>query len=322
MARSHARLADRQEEEGVRGILSPAVFHPLMRRRSTPAAAIIRYTLLTLGAVAMLLPFLDMAIGALRTPAELLSRPLVYWPRDPSWHNFARVFSELPMLRWLFNSAVVTLCITAIQLVTSTMAGFALAKYRFRGKALLIRLVLAAQILPFFLLVVPIFLVIRFWPLAGGNDVLGQGGTGFLDSYLALILPFAVSWYGIFLMRQFMLAVPDELLDAARIDGASELRILLRIVVPLVTPALVTLGMFIFIYQWNEIIWTMTVTRASPDLQTVPVGIYLLRGAFDDVAQQGLQQAAIVVSTAPVLLLFLVLQRFYLRGAVSSGLTG
>jgi multiple sugar transport system permease protein len=226
------------------------------------------------------------------------------------------------MLRWLFNSAVVTLSVTAIQLTTSTLAGFALAKYRFLGRALLIRLVLAAQIMPFFLLVVPIFLVIRFWPLAGGNDWLGQGGTGFLGSYLGLILPFAVSWYGIFLMRQFMLAVPDELLDAARIDGASELRILLRIVVPLVAPALVTLGMFVFIYQWNEIIWTMTLTRASPDLQTVPVGIYLLRNAFDDVGQQGLQQAAIAVSTAPVLVLFLLLQRFYLRGAVSSGLTG
>jgi multiple sugar transport system permease protein len=293
-----------------------------MRRTSNPAAAIIRYALLTLGAIAMLLPFLDMAIGALRTPAELLARPLVYWPRDPSWNNFVRVFTELPMLRWLFNSAVVTLSVTAIQLTTSTLAGFALAKYRFPGRALLIRLVLGAQILPFFLLVVPIFLVIRFWPLAGGNDWLGQGGTGFLGSYLGLILPFAVSWYGIFLMRQFMLAVPDELLDAARIDGASELRILLRIVVPLVAPALVTLGMFVFIYQWNEIIWTMTLTRASPDLQTVPVGIYLLRSAFDDVGQQGLQQAAIAVSTAPVLVLFFLLQRFYLRGAVSSGLTG
>ena len=293
-----------------------------MRRTSNPAAAVIRYALLTLGAIAMLLPFLDMAIGAVRTPAELLARPLVYWPRDPSWNNFVRVFTELPMLRWLFNSAVVTLSVTAIQLTTSTLAGFALAKYRFPGRALLIRLVLGAQILPFFLLVVPIFLVIRFWPLAGGNDWLGQGGTGFLGSYLGLILPFAVSWYGIFLMRQFMLAVPDELLDAARIDGASELRILLRIVVPLVAPALVTLGMFVFIYQWNEIIWTMTLTRASPDLQTVPVGIYLLRSAFDDVGQQGLQQAAIAVSTAPVLVLFLLLQRFYLRGAVSSGLTG
>jgi multiple sugar transport system permease protein len=291
-------------------------------RRASLPAAVLRYGFLAIGAAAMLLPFLDMLIGALRTPAELLARPLVYWPRDPSWSNFVRVFTELPMLTWLLNSFVVTCSITLIQLVTSTMAGFALAKYRFPGRALLLRLVLTAQILPFFLLVVPIFLLVRFWPLAGGNDLLGQGGTGLLGSYLALILPFSVSWYGIFLMRQFMLSIPDALLDAARVDGASELRILIQIVLPLARPALVTLGTFVFIYQWNEIIWTMTVTRASQDLQTVPVGIYLLRGAFDDVGQQGLQQAAIAISTAPVLLLFVLLQRFYMRGNATSGLTG
>jgi multiple sugar transport system permease protein len=291
-------------------------------RRTALLPAIARYGFLSLGAAAMLLPFLDMLIGALRTPAELLARPLVYWPRDPSWTNFVRVFTELPMLDWMFNSLVVTLSITAIQLLSSTMAGFALAKYRFPGRALLLRLVLTAQIMPFFLLVVPIFLLIRFWPLAGGNDILGQGGTGLLGSYLALILPFSVSWYGIFLMRQFMLSIPDALLDAARVDGASELRILFQIVLPLARPALVTLGIFVFIYQWNEIIWTMTVTRASPQLQTVPVGIYLLRSAFDDVSQQGLQQAAIAVSTAPVLILFLLLQRFYVRDTATTGLTG
>ncbi|MFC3124398.1 carbohydrate ABC transporter permease [Pseudoroseomonas globiformis] len=291
-------------------------------KRKAVLVSLLRYGILSASAAAMLLPFLDVAVGALRGPAELLARPLVYWPHDPAWSNFARVFRELPMLNWLFNSAVVTVSVTFLQLATSTLAGFALAKYRFLGRATLLRLVLAAQIMPFFLLVVPVFLVIRFWPLAGGNDLFGQGGSGLLNGYLALILPFSVSWYGIFLMRQFLLSIPDALLDAARIDGASELRILFTIVLPLARPALVTLGIFAFIYQWNEIIWTMTVTRASPDLQTVPVGIYLLRSAFDDPAQQGLQQAAIAVSTMPVLLLFLLLQRFYRRAAVSSGMVG
>jgi multiple sugar transport system permease protein len=294
----------------------------MLGRRRNLLANVLRYSVLFVGTAAMLLPFLDMLIGALRTPAELLARPLVYWPRDPSWDNFVRVFTELPMLTWLTNSFLVTSSITVIQLVTSTLGGFALAKYRFRGRALLLRLVLTAQILPFFLLVVPVFLLIRFWPLAGGNDLFGQGGSGLLGSYLSLILPFSVSWYGIFLMRQFMLSIPDALLDAARVDGASELRILIQIVLPLARPALVTLGIFVFIYQWNEIIWTMTVTRASQELQTLPVGIYLLRGAFDDVGQQGLQQAAIAISTAPVLLLFLLLQRFYMREKATTGLTG
>ena len=270
----------------------------------------------------MLLPFADMLIGALRTPSELLARPMRYWPATPAWGTFARVFAETPMLLWLGNSLVVSAAVTLIQLATSVTAGFALAKYRFPGRELVLRLVLAAQMVPFFLLVVPAFLILRAWPLAGGNDWVGQGGTGLLGGYAALVLPFAVSWYGIFLMRQFILGVPDALLDAARLDGASELRVLLQVVLPLVRPALATLAIFVFVYQWNEIIWTMTVTRVAPGLQTAPVGIYLLRGAFDDATQQPLQQAAIAISTAPVLILFLLLQRHYVRGASFGGVKG
>jgi multiple sugar transport system permease protein len=282
--------------------------------------SLVRLAFLAAGAVVMALPFADMLIGALRSPAELLARPPPYWPQDPQWSNYARVFRELPMALWGFNSIVVTGAITVLQLLTSAMAGFALAKYRFPGRALIFRTVLAAQMFPFFLLVIPIFVVIRFWPLAGGNDVLGQGGTGLLASYAALVLPFAVSWYGIFLMRQFMAGVPDDLLDAARIDGASEFRILFTIVMPLLRPALATLGIFVFIYHWNEVIWTMTITQSAPELQTAPVGIYLLRGAFVDAQAQSLQQAAAVVTILPTLLLFLALQRHYVRGMALTGL--
>lgn len=270
----------------------------------------------------MLIPFADMLIGALRVPAELLARPMPYWPATPAWGNFKLVFVETPMLLWLGNSLLVSLAVTFIQLITSVMAGFALAKYRFPGREMVLRLVLAAQMVPFFLLVVPVFLILRAWPLAGGNDWLGHGGGGLLSGYAALILPFTVSWYGIFLMRQFILGVPDALLDAARLDGASELRVLAQIVLPLIRPALATLAIFVFVYQWNEIIWTMTVTRVYPGLQTAPVGIYLMRGAFDDVTQQPLQQAAIAISTVPVLLLFLFLQRHYVRGASRGGVKG
>lgn len=282
--------------------------------------SLVRLAFLAAGAVVMVLPFADMLIGALRSPAELLARPPPYWPQDPQWGNYARVFRELPMALWGFNSIVVTGAITVLQLLTSAMAGFALAKYRFPGRALIFRTVLAAQMFPFFLLVIPIFVVVRFWPLAGGNDVLGQDGTGLLGTYTSLVLPFAISWYGIFLMRQFMSGVPDDLLDAARIDGASEFRILFTIVMPLLRPALATLGIFVFIYHWNEVIWTMTITQSAPELQTAPVGIYLLRGAFVDAQAQSLQQAAVVVTTLPTLLLFLALQRHYVRGMALSGL--
>jgi ABC-type glycerol-3-phosphate transport system permease component len=196
-------------------------------------ACMVQYGLLTLGAIVMLLPFADMLIGALRTPAERLARPPVYWPQSPQWGNFIRVFTELPMLAWLANSLFVTSAITVIQVATSALAGFALAKYQFRGRELILRFVLVAQIFPFFLFIIPMFFILRYWPLTGGNDWLGQGGTGLLDSYLALILPFAVSWYGVFLMRQFMVTIPDELLDAARVDGAGEFGLFWRIALPL-----------------------------------------------------------------------------------------
>ena len=140
-------------------------------------ASLLKYALLGFGALVMIVPFLDMFLGALRTPQERLAIPMVYWPRDPQWGNFVRVFTELPMLTWLFNSIVVTLAITAIQLATSTMAGYAIAKYRFRGSGLILKVVLGAQMFPFFLLIIPIFFLLRFVPLMGGNDWLGQGGS-------------------------------------------------------------------------------------------------------------------------------------------------
>lgn len=292
------------------------------RRAGRHARAWLRNGILTLAALAVALPFADLLVGALRTPAERLARPPVYWPAVPQWENLARVFSELPMGAWLANSLLVTSAITALQLLTSALAGFALAKYHFPGRALVLRFVVAAQIFPFFLLIIPVFFILRSWPLAGGNDLLGQGGDGLLDGYLALVLPFGVSWYGIFLVRQLMLSVPDELLDAARIDGAGEAALLFRIALPLVAPGLVTLGLLVFIYHWNEVIWTMTVTRTAPELQTVTVGIHLLRSEFADERNQSLQQAALVVSILPAILLFLLLQRHYFRGLTAGALKG
>ncbi|MEZ5776909.1 MAG: carbohydrate ABC transporter permease [Paracoccaceae bacterium] len=282
----------------------------------------LKYALLSIGAFLMLAPFADMFLGALRTPAERLAQPPVYFPRDPQWGNYLRVFTELPMLRWMANSVFVTAVVTALQLLTSAMAGYALAKYRFPGRDFLFRSILGAQMFPFFLFLIPVFFILRYFPLFGGNDILGQGGTGFLNTYSAIILPFAVTWYGIFLMRQFFMGLPDELMDAARLDGAGEFRIFFVIALPLVLPGLATLGIFVFVYQWNEVIWTMTITRTAPDLQTIPVGIYLLRGAFIDQSSLSLQQAALAVSILPVIVTFLFLQRYYVRGLTAGAVKG
>ena len=283
------------------------------------AGAVAKYALLALGAALMVLPFADMFIGALRAPSDVFATPPRYWPAEPQWGVYARVFRELPMGRWFLNSVVVTVTITFLQVATSTMAGYALAKYRFPGNAAIFRLVVGAQMFPFFLFIIPVFFILRFAPLMGGNDIAGQGGSGLLGTYAALVLPFVVTWYGVFLMRQFFAAVPDDLMEAARLDGASEYRIFWSIMLPLVKPAIATLTLFSFVYHWNEFIWTMTVTRTAPELQTLPVGIYLLQGAFEDLDQKALQQAALAVSILPVIVVFTALQRLFVQANLASG---
>ncbi|CTQ48580.1 carbohydrate ABC transporter permease [Jannaschia donghaensis] len=280
---------------------------------------ILKYGLLSLGALIMVLPFADMFIGALRGPSDVFANPPRYLPAEPQWGVYARVFRDLPMGTWFANSIIVTGIITVLQVSTSTMAGYALAKYDFTGRASIFRLVVGAQMFPFFLFIIPIFFILRFAPLMGGNDVAGQGGSGLLGTYTALCLPFAVTWYGVFLMRQFFMAIPDDLLEAARLDGASEYRIFRSIMLPLVKPAIATLTLFSFVYHWNEFIWTMTVTRTAPDLQTLPVGIYLLQGAFEDLDQKALQQAALAISILPVIVVFLALQRLFVGSDFASG---
>ena len=284
--------------------------------------SILKYGLLILGGCLMLLPFLEMFVGALRTPAERFAQPPIFWPADPQWGIYKEVFSSLPVGKWYMNSVIVTVTITFLQLATSAMAGFALAKYQFWGRNWIFRSVLSAQMFPFFLFLIPMFFLMRFWPLAGGNNLVGEGGIGFLGSYTALILPFLITWYGIFMMRQFMVTIPTELMEAARIDGCSEFRIFAQIVLPLIKPALATLGIFVFVYQWNEFIWTLTITRSAPELETLPVGIYLLRGAFGNIEDESLQQAALAVSTVPLAVLFLMLQRYYVKGLTMSGIKG
>ena len=294
---------------------APGPRPPAWRRT---AGGVLKYGLLLLGAALMVLPFMDMFVGALRAPADVYANPPRYFPADPQWGVYARVFDELPMWRWTVNSVLVTTTITLVQLVTSTTAGYALARYEFPGRAGVFRLVVGAQMFPFFLLVIPIFFILRFAPLMGGNDLTGQGGSGLLGTFAALVLPFAVTWYGVFLMRQFFLTIPEELIEAARLDGASEWLIFRRIALPLVKPALATLALFAFVYHWNEFIWTMTVTRSAPHLQTLPVGIFLLENQFNDLDQKALQQAALAVSVLPVLTIFAAAQKLFVGASLES----
>jgi multiple sugar transport system permease protein len=279
------------------------------------------YLLVVGGAVLMVVPFLDMLFGSFKGPGEFGRMPYQFLPDNFDFSNYGTAFSQLDMPKLFANSVLMTtVCVLSV-LVTSSLAGYALAKLRFKGRSVLFRLVLATMMFPPFLFLIPDFLILSNWPGVGGNDLLGGGGYGgMLTTYGALFLPFLVSGFGIFLMRQFIVSIPDEVIEAARIDGAGELRTWWSIVVPQTKPALITLGLLTFVGVWNEYIWTLLVSTVNPDLMTLPVGIQLLQSNLDPNLTQPIVMAGLVISTAPVLIIFLFLQKHYIRGMMLSGM--
>ena len=292
-----------------------------VRQRKRHPFPWISYLVVAIGGVMMIVPFFDTVFSSLKGPGEYGIFPYRFFPETWTWDNYTAAFEQLQLDRLFFNSVVVTLVVTASVLITSAMAGYALAKLRFRGRDVIFRFVLATMMLPPFLLLIPDFLIMLNWPLVGGNNILGQGGFGGMtNNIVSLMLPFLVSGFGIFLMRQFMVGVPDEMLEAARIDGAGEWRLFFNIVLPQATPVAITLGVITFVGQWNEYIWSSLFASANPYLLTLPVGIQMLQSFIDPNRTMPIVMAGIVISTLPVLIIFLFLQKYYVRGVMLSGM--
>ena len=173
---------------------------------------------------------------------------------------------------------------------------------------------------PTFIFLIPVYYILKRLPFLGGNDLFGQGGSGALSSHVGLVLPFVVSAWGIFLMRQFMITIPDDLLDAARIDGAGEFRIFTTVIAPLVKPAFVTLGIFQFIGSWNSFLWPLIITSSAQHLMTLPVGLRMMVTAYSTTTVQNRLFAATVLGIIPTIVLFLALQRHYVKGITLSGI--
>jgi multiple sugar transport system permease protein len=219
--------------------------------------------------------------------------------------------------RWFINSAIVATGITVLQLFFNSLAAYVFAKRKFPGRDLIFLLFLGTMMVPATVTLIPNYLVLKAIPLFGGNDIWGVGGHGMLDSYYGLILPNAVSAFGIFLLRQYMQSIPDDLLDAARIDGASEFRIFWKIVMPLCRPALAAMFIFTFTYAWEDFLWPLIIT-SNPDLYTAPLGMALFstrnRTSWD------MLMAGSVIATLPMILIFLIFQRQFIRGISLSGM--
>lgn len=281
-----------------------------MSRRPTPAGAVataLLYLAVTAGAVVMLLPFYWMVASSLMSLPEIIARPPVWFPQAPRFQNYADLARVLPIDRIYTNSVIVTVAITVLVLFTSSLTGFGFAKYSFAGRDTLFILILATMMIPFFLLLIPVFFIVK--------------EVGWVDTYAGLIVPNAVTAYGIFLMRQFIVGVPDELLDAARIDGSSEFGLYWRIVVPLSGPALAALTILAFLYHWNAFLWPLIVIR-SQGLWTIPIGLNSLRIYASSTDTLDLQMAGATVAVVPVIVVFVALQRYFIQGITLSGLKG
>jgi len=258
------------------------------------------------GGLFFVVPFLWMISASFKTTQEIFDYPPTLIPQQLSLANYQRLFSNWPFTTWYANSVIVALATTIMVLFFSSLAGFAFAKYRFRGKGILFILLLGSSMIPFPILLIPLFMLVA--------------NIGWVNSFEALIIPFMAPAIGIFLMRQFMSYVPSELLDAARIDGASDFRTYWQIAIPLVLPGLATLGILTFLGSWNSYLWPLVVLRSSESM-TLPVGMAaMLSGVTAGSAPPyGPAMAASVLVSIPIIAIFLFLQRYYIAGLTLGG---
>ena len=272
-------------------------------KRSVPSQLWL-YAVLTVGFVAVVTPFVWMILGSFKGEGELRQVPPTWWPQTGTLDNYRALFDKENFLKYFFNSTVVAAIVTAGNVLFCSMVGYALAKLTFRGKKLVFGLVMGTLLLPGMVTFVPLFVLVA--------------NLGLVDSYPGLILPFLVTPFGVFLMRQFILGLPDDLLDAGRVDGASELRIFRQIILPLCGPALGTLGILTFLGSWNSFLWPLVVAQTQ-NYYTLPVALALFSTGQNE-TNYGLLLAGATVVVMPIVIVFLILQRRFIEGIATTGI--
>jgi len=286
---------------------SDAVISRPYRSLTGRAGRALLQALLTLGSLAMIAPFYWMIATAFKPREEVMVFPPTWWPNAPTLRGFAEILTlrggGFPV--YFRNSLLVTLSVTFLVLLTSVMAGYLFAKYRFPGRNLLFVFVMSLLMIPFSISIIPMYAL--------------MGRLGWTNSYWPLIVPSAYSPFGIFLMNQFMHSIPNDLIDAGRIDGASEYDILFRIIVPLSMAPLGALGIFTFMWSWDDFLWPLVIIDEAR-LYTLPLGLGQLRGRMgSDVAAMA---AGASVAVLPVIIVYLFAQRHFVEGIALTGLKG
>jgi multiple sugar transport system permease protein len=260
----------------------------------------------------LILPFVWLLITSLETPAEALHFPPVLTPHVLRFANYPDAFSTAPFGRFFMNSTIVAVGTVLCNLVLCSLAGYAFARFRFLGRTALFVVIMATLMVPFQVTMIPQFIITKWL----GVHVLAAVGINHLG---ALILPNAATAFGIFFLRQFFRTLPVEYEESARVDGASRLTVLFRIVLPLATPALATLTALTFLDSWNNFLWPL-IAITSTSQMTLPLGLATFQGAH--ATEWTLLMAGNVMSLAPMMVIFFVAQRFFIRSVAATGLAG
>jgi multiple sugar transport system permease protein len=317
---------------------APAVPKPTRRTRTPQVGSnqfssrqkVLTYLVLAPLALLFVAPFAWLISASFQPMGEIFSSTPHWVPKDPTLDGY-KGFLNVGHLtnaqkgqghgdwRWFANSAFVAITITVLQTFFNALCAYCFAKRRFPGRNVIFVFFLATMMVPGQVTLIPNYLIIKHIPFFGGNDWMGGGGHGWLDSYWGLIMPGTVSAFGIFLLRQYMLSIPDSLLEAARIDGASEFRIFWRVVLPLCAPALAATAIFTFQGAWEDFFWPLIIL-SSPDKITAPVGLALF--VVQNRTSWTLLFAGSVIATLPMIVVFIIFQRKFVQGIALTGVKG
>jgi multiple sugar transport system permease protein len=281
----------------------------MMKRRFQKHASTVLWLVVALAlALLFFFPLYFMISSSFKAETEVLAVPIHWFPRDfQGLSNFEKAFDAVPLTRFFLNSTYMATVDVIVTVFFSALAGYGFAKFRFPGRRLMFFFVLSLITVPFQILLVPLFMEIHRF--------------GWDDSYYGLIVPGIMNAFGVFMMRQFAYSIPDEMLDAARIDGASEFRIFLQIVFPLLAPAAASLALIIFLFSWNNFLWPLIVVK-DQSIATIPVGITSFTQAHTRQPEWAIAMAVSTVATLPVALLFIFFQRYFIEGIILSGMKG
>lgn len=275
--------------------------------------------LLTLISVAMILPFFLTIMTSLKPMSEIQSASYTLLPQDWQWNNYAEAMQKGDWPRYFMNSLFVTFTTVFFAVLFNTLAGFSFARLDFKGRDPLFFFMLIGIMVPAQVTLIPTFFMMKNFPLAGGNNFLGQGGTGLLDSLAGLIVPYVAGSFGVFLCRQFFLNFPKSLDEAAEIDGANKWQLFFRIYLPLSKPIVATLIITKSVSIWNDYLWPMVLTNSDAN-RTVQLGLTMFRN--ETVVQWNYLMAATILVILPLVIVFLLFQKYYVGGIIASGLKG